>query len=382
MKKKAKYWRWIIGLTAVTIIMNLLGCMQAFCDVYKKTVYGVISDALGILTSWIPFPLGEILGYLGVLAVIFGLVVLVLLLFLRGKAGYRRFAAGYGKGFLFGIVLLLFVYTLNWILPFRGSILKVEGAEERSYTLQEVQNVRNYIVSEINKAAEEVTRDENGSVIYNHAAMEKATASAMRAQADKLPLLSGFYPRMKDALCSDFLEWMDIGGYTYPYTMEITWNLYCNDLYYPFLFAHESAHHQGYYQENEANYVAFLACTQSDDPLIRFAGYNEIYYYLNNAYIETLYNSLRKEEATALYKQQPQVSMRVMKDRSDAYLAAQERYEAVSHPAQKLETVSSQVADVGWSTQADLLQENSYDGVVKMVLQYYDVAFDGLQDLP
>ena len=382
MKKKTKYWRWIIGLTAVTIIMNLLGCMQAFCDLYKKTVYGVISDALGILTSWIPFPLGEILGYLGALAVLIGLVVLVLLLFLRGKAGYCRFAAGYGKGFLFGIVLLLFVYTLNWILPFRGSILKVEGAEERNYTLQEVQNVRNYIVSEINKAAEEVTRDENGSVIYNHAAMEKATASAMRAQADKLPLLSGFYPRMKDALCSDFLEWMDIGGYTYPYTMEITWNLYCNDLYHPFLFAHESAHHQGYYQENEANYVAFLACTQSDDPLIRFAGYNEIYYYLNNAYIETLYNSLEKEEATALYKQQPHVSMQVMKDRSDAYLAAQERYEAVSHPAQKLETVSTQVADVGWSTQADLLRENSYDGVVKMVLQYYDVAFDGLQDLP
>ena len=381
MKKKTKYWRWILGLTAVTAALNLLGCMQAFCDVYKKTVYGVISDALGILTSWIPFPLGEILGYLGALAVVFGLVVLVLLLFLRGKAGYRRFAAGYGKGFLFGIVLLLFVYTLNWILPFRGSILKVEGAEERSYTLQEVQNVRNYIVSEINKAAEEVTRDENGSVIYNHAAMEKATTSAMQAHADQLPLLSGFYPRMKDALCSDFLEWMDIGGYTYPYTMEITWNLYCNDLYYPFLFAHESAHHQGYYQENEANYVAFLACTQSDDPLIRFAGYNEIYYYLNNAYVETLYNSLEKEEATALYKQQPQVSMQVMKDRSDAYLAAQERYEAVSHPAQKLETVSSQVADVGWSTQADLLQENSYDGVVKMVLQYYDVTFDGLQNL-
>ncbi|MBQ2100991.1 MAG: DUF3810 family protein, partial [Lachnospiraceae bacterium] len=141
MKKKTKYWRWIIGLTAVTIIMNLLGCMQAFCDLYKKTLYGVISDALGILTSWIPFPLGEILGYLGALTVLIGLVVLVLLLFLRGKAGYRRFAAGYGKGFLFGIVLLLFVYTLNWILPFRGSVLKVEGAEERNYTLQEVQNV-------------------------------------------------------------------------------------------------------------------------------------------------------------------------------------------------------------------------------------------------
>ena len=325
----------------------------------------------------IPVAVGELLGYVGALAVLFGIIFLILLLFLRKRAGYRRFVCGYGKGLFFAAMILLFVYTLNWILPFRAAILKVSGATERGYTLEEVQNVRNHIVYQLNACAKEVARDESGSVIYDRAQMSQATFTAMKAQAGEYPLLSGYYPPIKDALCSDFLEWMGIGGYTYPYTMEITWNKYCDDLYFPFLLAHEASHHQGYYQENEANFIAFLACTQSEDPLIRYAGYNEIYYYINNAYLDTVMNCMESAEAVALIKQQPKVSEQVRKDRAQALAASQEKYNAESHPAQSLSTVSEQVADVGWSTQAELLQENSYDGVVKMVLEYYDVLTEG-----
>ena len=87
-----------------------------------------------------------------------------------------------------------------------------------------------------------------------------------------------------------------------------------------------------------------------------------------------------REGVIATYKEQPQVSARVQKDRQEAREASKKRYEAVSHPAQKLETVSAQVADKGWSMQGDILQENSYDGVVKMVLQYFDVQEGGLGD--
>ena len=376
-KSGKKYWRSLLILLGVAAVLNLLGCFQGFCDWYKKIVYGWISDALGFLFGWIPVAVGELLGYVGALAVLFGIIFLILLLFLRKRAGYRRFVCGYGKGLLLAAMILLFVYTLNWILPFRASILKVSGATERGYSLEEVQNVRNHIVYALNACAEEVARDENGDVIYDHAQMSQATFAAMKSQAGEYPLLSGYYPPIKDALCSDFLEWMGIGGYTYPYTMEITWNKYCDDLYFPFLLAHEASHHQGYYQENEANFIAFLACTQSEDPLIRYAGYNEIYYYINNAYLDTVLNGMEGEEAVALIKQQPKVSEQVRKDRAQALAASQEKYNAESHPAQSLSTVSEQVADVGWSTQAELLQENSYDGVVKMVLEYYDVLTEG-----
>lgn len=377
-KKKSPYWKILISLVAVTVLLNVLGCFQGFCDWYKLTVYGVISDALGVAMGWFPFALGEILGYLGILLVIAGIIFLILLPFLRKKAGYRRFLAGYGKGTLMLVVAILFVYTCNWILPFRGTILEIKGATERKYSLKEVQNVRNHLVEELNRCALEVARDYDGNVIYDRKVLAEGVFAAMKAQAKDYPLLSGYYPPMKAALCSDFLEWMNIGGYTYPYTMEVTWNVYCTDLFYPFLLAHESSHHQGYYQENEANFIAFLACTQSEDPLVRYAGYLEIYYYVNGAYVGSLFQDMDRLEALAIFEQQPKLSEKVLKDEAYAREKSEEKYEAVSHPAEKLQETSAKVADVGWSVQGDLLRENSYDGVVKMVLQYYDVKEGGL----
>ena len=230
-KSGRSYWQILLVLLGLIAVLNLLGCSKGFCDWYKLTVYGWISDLLGMLTGWMPFVLGELLGYAGALAVLFGMVLLVLLPFLCKRTGFRKFTVGFGKGLLMTVVVILFVYTMNWILPFRGTILKVKGATERGYHVLEVQNVRNYIVNQLNACAEEVLRDENGSVIYDREEMAQAVFAAMKAQAVEYPLLSGYYPPMKGALCSDFLEWMNIGGYTYPYTMEITWNYYCNDLY-------------------------------------------------------------------------------------------------------------------------------------------------------
>lgn len=78
---------------------------------------------------------------------------------------------------------------------------------------------------------------------------------------------------------------MWIGGYTYPYTMEITGNKYTDKLYYPSLYAHESAHHQGYYRENEANLFEYLACINSDDKVIKYSGFISMYYYVDDAYL-------------------------------------------------------------------------------------------------
>ena len=275
------------------------------------------------------------------------------------------------------MVLILFVYTLNWVLPFRATILQVKGARAKEYSIQEVENVRNHMVQELNALAGEVPRDENGHVIYDKEAQTKAVFAAMKALSADYPILSGYYPPIKGALCSDFLEWMNIGGYTYPYTMEITWNYYCHQLYYPALLAHEASHHQGYYQENEANFIAFLACTNSDDPVVRYSGYYDFLYYIDDAYLESLVNSLGQKAATVRYFEQVQVDSGVREDIYQAQRESMEIYEAASHPAESFSDEAAQVADVGWEVQGEVLQENSYDGVVRMILDYYDVLMKG-----
>ena len=72
-----------------------------------------------------------------------------------------------------------------------------------------------------------------------------------------------------------------------------------------------------------------------------------------------------------------QISEQVSTDIEQAIAASQELYESVSHPAESLSDEATKVADVGWQVQGDLLQENSYHGVVKMILEYYDVLMKG-----
>lgn len=372
-KKLTKFRIVILAMLGVTLLLNLAACVEGLCNVYKAHCYPVIATALGKAMGWFPVALGELLMYLAAILLLVTLLILGLFPVLRGRKGYRSFAAGYLKTMLGITVTVLFLYTLNWVIPFRSALLEIPGAVERSYSLAEVRNVRNYLVEQLNSCALQVDRDESGQIIYPEN-MAESVYTSMRELGEVYPLLRGYYPPMKEALCSDVLDWMSIGGYTYPYTMEVTYNKYVIDLFYPSLLAHEMAHHKGYYQENEANFISFLACTQSKDPLVRYSGFRDIYYYMEDAYCSTLNALMSPQEAWAEFSAQPQVLDLVHWDETHAREISQEKYREDSHPVQSLETVANEVADVGWSVQGDLLRENCYDGVVKMVLQYYDAG--------
>ena len=54
-----------------------------------------------------------------------------------------------------------------------------------------------------------------------------------------------------------------------------------------FTAAHEMAHARGIAREDEANFIAFLACEASDDAYIRYAGYMSLLQYVSNALYDT-----------------------------------------------------------------------------------------------
>ena len=49
-------------------------------------------------------------------------------------------------------------------------------------------------------------------------------------------------------------------------------NVHMNDVLIPVTMCHELSHLSGYMREDEANFIAFLACLQSDDPEFRYSG--------------------------------------------------------------------------------------------------------------
>ncbi len=356
-------------LVGLIVILNLLAFWPAFSDGYMVVIYPTISNGLGMVTDRISFPLGEVLMILAAVLLLLLPVFMALLLFLRKKAGYKAFALGYAKGMLVTFLLVVLVYTLNWMIPYRSSLLDGNlTPEEPNYVSLKL--VREQLIHGMNKACREVRRDHSGNVIYpEKEEVQREIEMAMHSLVKEFPRLGGFYPKVKPAIFSDVLQWMSIGGYTYPYTMEVTYNRYLSRLYYPTLAAHEAVHHQGYYKENEANFLSFLACSRSEDALLRYSANIYMFYYIDDAYMSILQRSNVSDEILAA--QYTDIEPQVWSDISVALEAAQKVYESTEHPLESFSDEAEYVAESGWETQARVIEGYSYNDVVKLMVAYF-----------
>lgn len=411
-KKKSKYWRITAIIFSITVILALLSFITPFCDWYVNNVYIYLSDGLSCMTAYIPFVLGEMIMYLGIAMVFFSVIFLIMLIFLRKKPKYRRFCGGYFKTFLMMFLCVLFIYMPMWLIPFRSSVMGEGSTEKRTeFTYDEIYALLEYSVNGLNAAAEEIEITEDGKVVFPTVEeTQPRIAEAMVGISDEFPRLRGFYPPVKPALCSDILERMWIGGFTYPFTKEATHNKYTSPTYQPILDAHELTHNKGYYKENEAEFLSQLALSRSEDPLLRFSAYNEMYDFVWEEWYNTvelmqmqvfkdivakgnydftffpktaeeskrnmeILEELNWEETCMEMFKEPQLSDKALQILMDGYEIAQEIYEEDPHPIDDMPAVNEvieETADVGWETQSEILQENTYDGVTLLLLQYFE----------
>lgn len=380
MKKFNLYKKLLLGFVIVTIFLNLLGFSKAFCDVYTDSFYPLLNLLLGAITSPLPFALGEILMYMAALLLIFFLIFSLIRLFVK-KNGYKVFYKGYAKTVLMTAVIFLFLYTTNWFIPFRCTVLSPGSNNRTAYNFEEVSQVYRIIVSNLNELSAKVPRDQNGYVIYDYT--QQDIVDAMKNISTSYPRLSGHYSNMKIALCSDVLDWMGIGGYNYIYTMEPTYNRYVDRLYLPTLLAHEYAHHKGYYRENEGEFLSTMALIHSDNPVLQYSAYYEMYLYITDALIESACNMIHPGDPNftptdlalmkSIMKDYPTINQQVLTDRINARKEAEDLYESQKNPSaeKNFKKTAVRVSKTGWETQANILQENCYSGLSLMLLQYY-----------
>lgn len=366
--------------------------------------------------------------YLVMIMIVALLALLIVLLVRRLAAVYNKKSIGlfykklrhcvavYMKVILATLVVTALIYTLNWFIPFRGSGAQVvadmnveataennagandnispeatagertkanenvsgdngvDTSDEREYTTEDLFSLRAILINNINSLAEQVDRDENGYIKQDENMYEEVV-KAMEGLSDIYPILDGYYPKVKLAYCSDILDFMGIGGYTYPYTMEVTVNKYTTYMDYGPLVAHEMAHHKGFYTERDANFIAFLAGTNSGSGLLAYSSYRYILSYVTDECYTAANEMYNKDPEGTLefLNKQPELSARVKLDDQHNIEEYQENYEANVNKAleENVSQAAESVADVGWDTQADLLEEKNYDGVVLMLLKYY-----------
>jgi hypothetical protein len=87
------------------------------------------------------------------------------------------------------------------------------------------------------------------------------------------PSIAADRGRAKPVLASFVMSAMLIGGFFSPWTGEANYNTDLPPCDIPQSIAHEKAHQRCVTNEDEANFLGFLACIYSGDPYVRYSGY-------------------------------------------------------------------------------------------------------------
>ena len=173
----------------------------------------------------------------------------------------------------------------------------------------------------------------------------------------KYDFIDNFHSRVKPVMLSEPMSYTHITGvYTF-FTGEANININFPDYTIPYTAAHELAHQRGIAREDEANFVAFLVCMESDDAYIRYSGALNLYEYV----VSALYSADKE-----LYKENYVKQSKAIIAERIAYSEFFEKYR------------ENTVADISEATNNAYLQSQgapqgtrSYGMVVDLAVAYY-----------
>lgn len=86
---------------------------------------------------------------------------------------------------------------------------------------------------------------------------------------------------IKPAIFGNLLEYSSVQGYYNPFTGEGQINQNLPSFLLPFTTCHEMAHQAGIAKEDDANFLSFIICTNSNDPSFMYSAYFNVWLYTN-----------------------------------------------------------------------------------------------------
>lgn len=383
---KRLYWG-IVSLTMLIVAtLNIMAWnSKKLCDWYIMNIFPIWGKTYGRLTAMSSRSVGEIMIALALvlvaLALALGLVAVFFVIVIKLRHGrvsesqYIHFFSIYMHT-LGGIaVFTMLVMTLNCYMLYHGSRFEEKYLDEyligeREYTVEELGQLRDFVVTKANEYSKLVERDENGAIIYD-GDMQATAIAAMQSLAEDYPQLQGYYTTPKPFAASEFFSQQYMKGYYFPFSMEANYNDVMYIVSIPATMCHELSHTKGFIYEDEANMLSFLACVHSDDPLFVYSGYMSVLNYIDNDFKK----SINYDKMT--YNSHVRLRKRVMLD--NVFLT-EDAWEKVEEKAvMKTDTVKKASHKfVETNLKANGIEEGSaiYCEVVGLMMDYYVCGID------
>lgn len=364
------YGIWVLLVVAVNLAA---AAIPGLSDRYIRYIFPIWVNTYGRVMDIFPFSVGEWMLATGV-ALVCAAVLLGPLLGLARAVGWKRCRLRIRRYYIFFAWTLLgvcSVMTLNCSLLYHAGTFSEQyfPHAREDYTLEELIRLRNHVVERCNALALEMERDGEGNVLYPGSArdMQEEAILAMQSLGRSYDQLDGYYSHPKPFAASDFFSQQHMQGYYFPFSMEANYNDVMYIMNKPETFCHELAHLRGYIYEDEANFISFLACTQSGSPFFEYSGYLSVLNYLDNDF----YRAVGQNREA--YLAQTRISAQVLAD--NIFLTEQE-WERINGKALIDTETVDQVSDVLRDTSLKAFGVSdgvlSYNRVVQLLLAWYN----------
>lgn len=367
-KKGIGIWLFFFFLV---VVLNLIAWFSsAFCDFYIKTIFPIWGRTYGWLCGLVPFSVGEKMLCIAVILILCFLILAIFWLIggLLFQITWIKTVFGiYGSILAWIFLAVLWIMTLNCTILYHASTFDqkyMPSRIEKKYSVEDLTKLRNYVIGQINLLAPQLTRDEEGYLIYNEDIPDRARKEVQKL-GESYDQLKGYYPRSKPISFSGFMSQMHMAGYYFPFSMETNYNDTMYIANKPSTICHELAHLKGFIYEDEAGLIGYLACITSEDPFFQYCGYINVYNYIERDF----------RNAVSEKKYKKCVKINEYAERDNIFLT-EEAWKEVEEKA----IFSTETVDV-WSDKftTTSLKLNGvkigmevYNKVVDLLLKYYD----------
>ena len=343
----------------ILLILDGLGMIlfKNFSDFFFPVYRNISKGWIGFLsriTGIFPFSLWDIAT-----ALLFVAGIITLIISIRN----RRFLKWFSNAFLF-VSIMVFMAIYGWMLNHYAPDLSTYiDLDVKEYSVEELNEACEYYLLEAGKLSLQMDRDEEYHLKkYDVNEIGELAGNAYRNIEDEYPIYKGSDARVKSfSLIGDYLLYNDIVGMFMPLDGEAGICSNAASVQLPYYMCHEAAHRLGLASEQEANFAAFMACTNNEDKRFIYSGYYMAFSYCFSSLYKTC-----PEKALALYEEYSEDKgvLLVRYDRSDA-AAVYSKYES------KLSEVSDHINNTYLKTFSEEDGIKSYGKVTDYLISYY-----------
>ena len=276
LKRIFQYKRiWLLAAAPLGLLLTLAarlwpGWVEA---VHARYVYPFFANTLGWAISLVPFSVLEILILLLIPAVLFYVVWAVVgILRHRPQWKGRLYRLGLNLAGAASVVYLCFVLFMG-LNYHRASITEYLDITVQKSTKEELYDLCVRLVKDCNANRESLQENAQGVALLQDSGFYETADSARNAYAsleEKVPVLQAADVRNKPLLTSKLFSMVLTTGIYIPFESGI--NVDVPSYTIPATMCHELTHFRGFMREDEANFLAYLACMESERADFRYSG--------------------------------------------------------------------------------------------------------------